>query len=64
MVVMCLRLNLLSILWTLTNTVAKDNGKTFINLSTASSTYFLTESVSAFNCIITFLKVEPLVCTP
>jgi uncharacterized membrane protein YgcG len=57
LVVMGLRANLIAKLWYLSDDLAYDNGRTFLSLTSVSSTYSWTEAASALNCIVTFLKV-------
>jgi len=57
MVVLCLRVNIVANLWYLSDELKGDDGLSFVNLSRASVAYGWGEAISAFNAIITFLKV-------
>jgi len=51
-----LRANLVYNLWYLGDQLADDDGTEYVNLTKVATTYFLTESIQAFNCIVTFVK--------
>ena len=56
-IVFGLKVNLFATLWFLSDELEGDDGTYYINLTRAAVLFSWTESASAFNCIITFLKV-------